>query len=46
VHDLLLAILQSPEFLYRWELVGQPIKDGALVRFGDYEIASRLSYFL
>ena len=24
VHDVLLAILQSPEFLYRWELGGEP----------------------
>jgi hypothetical protein len=46
VHDLLLAFLQSPEFLYRWELDGDPIKDGDLIKFGPYEIASRLSYFL
>jgi hypothetical protein len=46
VHDLVLAILQSPQFLYRWELDGQPIKDGDLIKFGPYEMASRLSYFL
>jgi hypothetical protein len=46
VHDLVLAIVQSPSFLYRWELDGQPIKDGGLIKFGPYEIASRLSYFL
>jgi Protein of unknown function (DUF1592)/Protein of unknown function (DUF1588)/Protein of unknown function (DUF1595)/Protein of unknown function (DUF1585)/Protein of unknown function (DUF1587) len=46
VHDLLLAIIQSPEFLYRWELDGQPIKDGDLIRLGPYEIASRLSYLI
>ena len=46
VHDLLLAFLQSPEFLYRWELNGAPIKDGHLIKFGPYEVASRLSYFL
>jgi hypothetical protein len=46
VQDLLLTILQSPEFLYRWELDGQPIKDGGLFKFGPYELASRLSYFL
>jgi hypothetical protein len=46
VHDLLLAILQSPEFLYRWELNGDPIKDGTLIKFGPYEVASRLAYFL
>jgi hypothetical protein len=46
VHDIVLAVLQSPEFLYRWEVDGQPIKDGDLIKFGPYEIASRLSYFL
>jgi hypothetical protein len=46
VHDVLLGMLQSPEFLYRWELQGEPIKDGNLIKFGPYEIASRLSYFL
>jgi hypothetical protein len=46
VHDILLAMLQAPEFLYRWELAGEPIKDGSLIKFGPYEIASRLSYFL
>jgi hypothetical protein len=46
VHDVLLALLQSPEFLYRWELDGEPIKDGGLIKFGPYEVASRLSYFL
>ncbi len=46
VHDVLLAFLQSPELLYRWELDGAPIKDGNLIKFGPYEIASRLSYLL
>ena len=46
VHDIVLAMIQSPEFLYRWELDGDPIKDGDLIKFGPYEIASRLSYFL
>ena len=46
IHDLVLAVLQSPEFLYRWELNGDPIKDGDLIKFGPYEVASRLSYFL
>jgi hypothetical protein len=41
------AILQSPGFLYRWERgLAPPLVDGALVQFDDYEIASRLSYFL
>jgi len=39
------AILQSPYFLYHWELGQAPAMDGALVRFNSYEIASRLSYF-
>ena len=46
VHDLLVALLQSPEFLYRWELNGAPIMDGGLIKFGPYEIASRLSYLI
>src|SRR3954453_23852878 len=39
-------MLQAPEFLYRWEQQGDPIKEGSLIKFGPYEIASRLSYFL
>jgi hypothetical protein len=46
IHDMVLALLQSPEFLYRWELNGDPIKDGDLIKFGPYELASRLSYFI
>jgi hypothetical protein len=46
MHDLVLAMLQAPQFLYRWELDGAPIKDGDLIKFGPYEMASRLSYFL
>jgi hypothetical protein len=39
------AIIQSPQFLYHWELgSGTPIKDGKLIRYNSYEIASRLSY--
>jgi hypothetical protein len=44
IRVLISAMLQSPPFLYRWELRDAPIRDGALVRFGPYEIASRLSY--
>jgi len=46
--DLLLeAILQSPGFLYHWEMDPAPaIKDGAVVQLGNYQIANRLSYFL
>jgi Protein of unknown function (DUF1592)/Protein of unknown function (DUF1588)/Protein of unknown function (DUF1595)/Protein of unknown function (DUF1587)/Protein of unknown function (DUF1585) len=43
---VLQAFLQSPHFLYRVEL-GVPGEQGtAAVRLGDYEMASRLSYFL
>src|SRR5205814_2399052 len=46
--DLLLeAMLQSPGFLYHWEMdPGAAIKDGAVVQLGNYQIGSRLSYFL
>ena len=38
-------MLMSPSFLYRWELAPKAaVKEGALVRFNSYEIASRLSY--
>jgi hypothetical protein len=40
------GILQSPYFLYRWELNGPPIRDANLIRFNSYEMASRLSYYL
>jgi hypothetical protein len=40
------AMLQSPFFVYRWEVGASVEKDGALVRFGPYELASRLSYGL
>jgi hypothetical protein len=39
------ALLQSPNFLYRRELApGAAIKEGNFVRFNPYEMASRLSY--
>jgi hypothetical protein len=46
VQELIAGIIQSPGFLYRWELGGAPIKDGPLFRLDSWEIASRLSYFL
>jgi hypothetical protein len=39
------AMLQSPQFLYRTELSAQEGSDG-LVALDDWELASRLSYFL
>jgi hypothetical protein len=39
------TMLQSPAFLYHWELgATKPIREGALVRYNPYEIASKLSY--
>ena len=43
---LITAMLQSPYFLYRWETVGGPTRDGPLIQLGSYEMASRLSYAL
>lgn len=40
------AALCSPHFLYRWELDSAALKPGDVRNLGDYEIASRLSYFL
>lgn len=41
----LMALLTSPHFLYRVEVVGRP-DSSAPVLLNGYEIASRLSYFL
>jgi len=41
------AMLLSPQFLYRWEVTPQSaVRDGALVRYNSYEVASRLSYLI
>ncbi len=41
------TMLQTPEFLYHWELdPGPATVEGKLVKLGNYEIANRLSYFL
>jgi hypothetical protein len=41
------AILQTPQFLYHWELGPQkPNLQGGLVALGPWEIASRLSYLI
>jgi hypothetical protein len=45
IRGVTMALLQSPNFLYRWELApGAAIKEGSFVRFNSYEMASRLSY--
>jgi hypothetical protein len=44
---LIAGFIQAPQFLYHWELgPSAPIKDGNLVRYNSYEVASRLSYLL
>ncbi len=40
------AVLCSPNFLFRWELDPDAVKPGAVRNLNDYEVASRLSYFL
>jgi hypothetical protein len=40
------AVLVSPHFLFRWELDTRPAKDETTRRLTDWELASRLSYFL
>jgi hypothetical protein len=45
IRGVTVALLQSPNFLYRRELApGAAIKEGNFVRFNPYEMASRLSY--
>ena len=45
---LIEAMLQTPQFLYHWEAAptATNIHEGAVVRLGSYQIASRLSYFI
>jgi len=40
------ATLCSPHFLFRWELDPRPLPAGETRELTDYEVASRLSYFL
>ena len=40
------AVLCSPTFLFRWELDPDALKPGDVRNLNDYEVASRLSYFL
>ncbi len=40
------AIMQSPQFLYRVEMLPEGASVGEVVEVSDYEAASRLSYFL
>jgi Protein of unknown function (DUF1592)/Protein of unknown function (DUF1588)/Protein of unknown function (DUF1595)/Protein of unknown function (DUF1585)/Protein of unknown function (DUF1587) len=45
---LIEAMLQAPQFLYHWEVAptAMNIHEGAVIRLGSYQVASRLSYFL
>ncbi|NUP08980.1 MAG: DUF1592 domain-containing protein [Polyangiaceae bacterium] len=46
VNAFLRAVLQHPEFLYRVE-IGEPVNDQPdVARLNDFEVATRLSYFL
>lgn len=40
------AVLCSPRFLFRWELDNSDMKPGEARGLSDWELASRLSYFL
>jgi hypothetical protein len=40
------AALVSPHFLFRWEMDSAAVKPGEVRHLGDFEVASRLSYFL
>ena len=40
------AALCSPHFLFRWELDPDAVKPGEIRELTDWEVASRLSYFL
>ncbi len=40
------AVLCSPEFLFRWELDATVPKSGEIRTLNDFQVASRLSYFL
>jgi hypothetical protein len=45
IGTLVSTMLQTPYFLYHWELGPHaPQKDGQLIRYNNYEIASKLSY--
>jgi hypothetical protein len=45
IGGVITAVLQTPQFLYHWEVGPEgPIKEGSLLRYGPYELASKLSY--
>ncbi len=46
VRNAIEAILASPHFIFRLERQPESVKPGAIFRVGDYDMASRLSFFL
>jgi hypothetical protein len=46
VREALEALLASPHFIFRLERQPDGVKPGDVYRVGDYELASRLSFFL
>jgi hypothetical protein len=47
VRLLMQTMLQSPRFLYHWQVgTTAAIRDASYLRLNDYEAASRLSYFI
>lgn len=46
IEVMIRAALQSPHFLYRWELTAPTDANAKLVPLGPYEIATRLSFLI
>jgi mono/diheme cytochrome c family protein len=46
IRNALMIVLASPEFLYRVESAPADLAPGSIYRIGDFELASRLSFFL
>ena len=46
VQVVIQAVLVSPHFLFRWELDGAPSNPKAIRRLNEYELASRLAFFI
>jgi hypothetical protein len=47
IRMVIAAFLMSPQFLYRWEFNPKTaIREGGLVRYNSWEMASRLSYLV
>ena len=46
VQVVIQAVMVSPHFLFRWELDGAPSNPKAIRRLNEYELASRLAFFI